>query len=271
MNIKSVSLALSGGGARGAYHLGAIHCLNEMNIEIKAICGTSIGALIGVSYASGVSPTDQLKIFKSKEFRSIFSFRLFGQSFFKIDANAKILNRLVLQKRLEDLKIPVSITAVDLNSGKNLYFQSGDAIALCMSSCALIPVFEPVKYQNMVLADGGIVNHMPLGTLKNNGLPILGINLHPIFDTDTKSTLWQNIKRTLYIMTFSQNRQSQEACDLLITSPKLSKYSIFSFKYLDELFDLGYNDAKNALNRLNNNCNFTLCVLKYLLSSKIGN
>ncbi|MBD3831526.1 MAG: hypothetical protein IE890_13720, partial [Arcobacter sp.] len=74
-----------------------------------------------------------------------------------------------------------------------------------------------------------------------------GVNLHPIFDTTIKSTLWQNIKRTLYIMTFSQNRQSQEKCDILITSPKLSRYSIFSFKYLDELFELGYKDAKNIL------------------------
>lgn len=250
MSSKSVSLALSGGGARGAYHLGVIHCLDEMNIEVKAICGTSIGALIGVSYASGVKPADQLEIFKSKEFKSIFSFRPFGQSFFKIDANAKILNKLVLQNRLEDLKIHVSITAVDLNSGKNLYFQSGDAIALCMASCALIPVFEPIKYQNMILADGGIVNHMPLGDLESNNLPIIGINLHPIFNTNIERSLWQNIKRTLYIMTFSQNRQSQEACDLLITTPKLSRYSIFSFKNLDELFDLGYNDAKKILRGL---------------------
>ncbi len=247
VSTKSISLALSGGGARGAYHLGVLHCLDEMNIKVDAICGTSIGALIGVSYATGVKPKEQIEIFKSKEFKSIFSFRLFGSSFFKINQNAKILNKLVLKTRLEDLSIPISITAVDLNSGENLYFKSGDAITLCMASCALVPVFEPVKYQNMLLADGGIVNHMPLGNLENSGLPILGVNLHPIFDTTIKSTLWQNIKRTLYIMTFSQNRQSQEKCDILITSPKLSRYSIFSFKYLDELFDLGYNDAKNIL------------------------
>lgn len=248
-NTKKISLALSGGGSRGAYHLGVLQYIDEIGLEIDAISGTSIGALVGVSYASGVKPKDQLEIFKSKEFKSVFSFKPLGASLFSINLKSEILDQLFLETKLENLKIPTTITAVNLHNGKNLYFDSGDVVKLCMASCALIPVFAPVQYENMLLADGGIINHMPLDPLENNNSKIVGINLHPIFEKNTKNTLWENFKRALYIMTFSQNRQSQDKCDILITTPMLSKYSILSFKHLDELFELGYSDAKSILSQ----------------------
>ena len=247
MNKRRISLALSGGGARGAYHLGVLQYMDEIGVEIDSISGTSIGALVGVSYASGVKPKDQLEIFKSKEFKSVFSFKPFGPSLFSINLKSEILDKLFLETKLENLKIPTTITAVNLHNGENIYFKSGDAVKLCMASCALVPVFAPIKYENMLLADGGIVNHMPLDSLADSNLKIVGVNLHPIFDTNIKTTLWSNFKRTLFVMAFSQNRQSQDKCDILITTPKLSKYSILSFNHLDELFNLGYNDAKSIL------------------------
>ena len=198
MNKRRISLALSGGGARGAYHLGVLQYMDEIGVQIDAISGTSIGALVGVSYASGVKPKDQLEIFKSKEFKSVFSFKPFGPSLFNINLKSEILDKLFLETKLENLKIPTTITAVNLHNGENIYFKSGDAVKLCMASCALVPVFAPIKYENMLLADGGIVNHMPLDSLVDSNLKIVGVNLHTIFDTNNKTTIWSIFIRTFF-------------------------------------------------------------------------
>ena len=70
--LKSVALVLSGGGARGAIHLGALHAFDENSIKIEAISGTSIGAIIGALYCAGVSPMDIKELLRSHKFASIF-------------------------------------------------------------------------------------------------------------------------------------------------------------------------------------------------------
>ena len=89
--MSEITLALSGGAARGAYHLGVLHFIEEEGLHVRAVSATSIGAVIGASWLCGVSAKEQLDIFKSKEFKRIFSFNYFRKSLYKIDMNAKIL------------------------------------------------------------------------------------------------------------------------------------------------------------------------------------
>lgn len=245
--MSAITLALSGGAARGAYHLGVLQYCDENNFCIKALCGTSIGAIIAASYASGVKPKEQLEIFKSKEFKDIFSFNFFNKSLYKIDKSALILDRLLPETYLEDLKIPTYITAVDLISGKNIYFSEGNISELCLASSALIPIFAPVEYGEKRLIDGGVIDHMPLESLKQYMHPIVGVNLHPIQTNHFKNSFFQNTKRALFLNVYGKIDNSKRFCDVYITSQSLTKYSLFSFKYLDELFALGYSDAKELL------------------------
>jgi len=91
-----VSLALSGGAARGSFHLGFIEALQENGVKIKAISGSSAGALVGSAISCGISPKDALEVFKSKEFKKIFKFTWFTKGLFKIDLSAKVLDKLFL-------------------------------------------------------------------------------------------------------------------------------------------------------------------------------
>jgi NTE family protein len=245
--MSEISLALSGGAARGAYHLGVLQYIDEMNIKIKAICGTSIGAVIGTSYAAGVSPRRQLEIFKSKEFRGIFSFNFFRRSIFGINYHAAVLDQLFPIKNLEELNIPVFFTAVDLKNGKELYYTSGKIPEVCLASSALIPIFPPVEYDGLLLGDGGIINHMPVEPLKEYLFPIVGVNLHPLTPSYDQNNIFDLLKRSVYLKTYSSSGDSQSKCDTFITNDKLRDYSLFSFKNLDELFAMGYNDAGDSL------------------------
>lgn len=245
--MNEISLALSGGAARGAYHLGILQFLDEQNIKVKAISATSIGAIIGASYASGVSPKEQMEIFKSKEFKDIFSLNLFKGSLLKANYKSKIIQRLLPVKNLEELNIPLHVTAVDIQSGEYLYFNSGNTKQICLASSALIPIFPSVEYDGKRLVDGGIINHMPTEPLKQYPYKIVGVNLHPIYAKNVNNTLLSNLKRAIFLRTYKRDRASKNLCDFYISSPKLENYSLFSLKYLDEMFEMGYEDASNML------------------------
>lgn len=245
--MKEITLALSGGAAKGAYHLGVLQYLDEQNVRIKAISATSIGAVIGASYACGISPKEQLEIFKSKEFRKIFSLNLFSGSLFKVDANAEILKRLIPLEKLEDLAIPLYLSAVDMHSGEYLYFSSGDVKQICLAASALVPMFSSVVYTDKTLIDGGIINNMPIKPLKQYPYKIVGINLKPVSCENTKNSLFSILKRVVFLRTYGNAQMAKNKCDVYITSFVLEKYSMFSFKHLDAMFKLGYEDAKKLL------------------------
>lgn len=241
--MNEISLALSGGAARGAYHLGVLHFLDKQNIKVKAISATSIGSIIGASYAGGVTPKEQLEIFKSKEFKDIFSLNLFGGSFLKADYKAKIIERLLPVKNLEDLDIPLHVTAVDIQTGEENYFSSGNTQLICLASSALVPIFAPVEYDGNKLIDGGIVNHMPTEPLKQYPYKIVGVDLHPVYPKNINNSIFSNFKRAIFIRAYKRSAAFENLCDIYISSPKLENYSIFSLKHLDEMFKLGYEDA----------------------------
>ncbi len=241
-----ISLSLSGGAARGAYHLGVLHCLDEMHIEVKALCGVSIGAVIGASYASGVTPKRQLEIFQSKEFKNVFSFNWFRGSLFNVDYCADIFKELIPKEKIEELPIPLWISVFDITHAKGLLFEKGDIKELCLASSALTPVFRPVLQNDALYADGGFVNNLVVDPLKNLPYKILGVNLHPIERNYHQDGFLSIAKRIAFLSMFSAVAQSENMCDILLASPKLRDYSIFSLSKLDEIFELGYEDAKRV-------------------------
>lgn len=242
--MREITLALSGGAARGAYHLGVLQYIEENDIRVKAISATSIGAIVASSWLSGVSAKEQLSIYKSREFKKIFSFNFFRKSIYKIDMNAEIVNTLVPKKNIEDLDIPLYITAVDINSGENIYFDKGDIKTICFASSALIPMFPPIKHDEYMLADGGFIDHMPIQALQSYKYEMVGVNLHPIYKSETKEGLFSYLKRVLSIRMYKNSFTAKAESDIYITSEKLLDFSLFSFKHFDELFELGYQDAR---------------------------
>ncbi|KIM06880.1 MAG: patatin [Sulfurovum sp. FS06-10] len=240
-----ISLVLSGGAARGAFHLGVLQALIEHNIEIHAISGSSIGAIIATSFAAGVSPKQQLQLFKSKAFKKTLKFNGFQKGLLKIDQKKEILKELIPLENLEDATIKLHITTIDLESGEIIRFTKGKAISLCIASSAIVPLFKPITYQNYKLVDGGIMDNLPLTPLKQYGLPIVAVNLHPMEKIEIKKSLWSIIKRTILLVWYASVQNQIKECNYYITNKTLSTYSIFSFKKLDELFELGYQTACN--------------------------
>ena len=174
---NNLALALGGGVARGAFHLGVLDFCEQHNIHIKAYSGSSIGAIISASHASGVKAKEQLKIFSSKELKQAIKFNYFRNGLLKIDHTNKIIKELLPIENIEDIPKPLWVSAYDLKKKELHYFNSGDTLTLCMASSALIPVFKPISYKEMLLIDGGLFDNIPIKPLENRGYDIYAVDL----------------------------------------------------------------------------------------------
>jgi len=234
-----IALALSGGAARGTFHLGFIEALLENGVEIKAISGTSAGAVVGGALACGTSPREVLEILKSQEFRDIFKFNWLRKSLFCIDYKADVISKLFPLANLNETHIPFYACITDITNHEIIYANEGEGRTLILASCALIPIFKPIKDKDKLLGDGGILNLMPTTPLLKYNYPILGINLMP-YKIARKDNFLSLIRTVLQLLFSSTLHQDIKKCKWYIARKELSDIKMFSLNKLQSGFDLGY-------------------------------
>ena len=186
-----IGLALGGGGARGFCHIPILQTLEELDLKPAQISGTSMGAIIGAIYASGMSPAsireivDSMVIYEGEKFRDIIQkrgllkwFELLDPNFFKKggvikgDKIAEFLQEILGVSTFEELQIPLIIVATDFHTGEEVVFDSGPLMPAVRASMSLPGLFEPVLHQGRMLIDGGCANPVPHDLLQGNDLVI---------------------------------------------------------------------------------------------------
>ena len=180
---RQIALVLGGGGARGLAHIGVIKALEENNIPIELITGTSIGALIGGLYASGkdvktmgniVSEVDKIMVAK------ILMPKLFAPGFIDNKKVIDFIKELVGDVKIENLKIPFAAVATDLITGEEVIFDKGLLTDAIMASIAIPTIFQPVFLNDRYLIDGGLSNPLPISVAKEMGAyKIIAANVSP--------------------------------------------------------------------------------------------
>ena len=161
---KTVSLVLGSGGARGLAHIGVIQVLEEENYEIRSISGSSIGALIGGIYAAGhlttytqwVTALDRFDVLK------LLDLSFSGSAFFKGERIISTLRELIGDRNIEDLPIPYTAVATDLDENKEVWLSSGPLFDAIRASIAFPTVFSAMTYNGRTLVDGGLLNPVPI-------------------------------------------------------------------------------------------------------------
>ena len=244
---NNLALALGGGVARGAFHLGFLDFCETHNIKIQAYSGSSIGSIISASHASGVSAKEQLKIFSSKELKQAIKFNFFKNGLLKIDHTNKIIKELLPIENIEDIPKPIWISAYDLKKKELHYFNSGDTLTLCMASSALVPVFKPIFYKEMLLIDGGLFDNIPIKPLENRGYDIYAIDLFAKSNEHKtkKFNPIKSIKKSLFKQLHENHKYSLENTNHYLGSQHIRNFSLFTFKELEDCFKLGVKEAQN--------------------------
>ena len=178
---KKVGLVLGSGGAKGLSHIGVIKFLEEMNVKIDFITGSSIGALIGGAYASGLSIKEIEDIALETDLTS--TAKLFSPGFGKsgLVSGTKVqefLTSTLGNRNIEDLKIPFTVVATDIITGQEIHFSKGDLVEAIRASISIPIVFQPVIRNNIVLVDGGLVNPVPINVAREIGADyIIAVNV----------------------------------------------------------------------------------------------
>jgi len=243
-----IALALSGGGIRAVAHLGIIKVLIDNGFKIEAISGSSAGALIGALLCDGKSPEDILKIVKSIKIWDLIKGSRKG-GFFGLNGVREILYKNLTIKNIEESKSKLFIACTDLSSGKIYYFEKGPIVELSIASSSLVPIFAPVKYNGMLLADGGFIDNMPVMPLKKTGLPIIGINVNPIVPKNPNNLLKTTL-RALILMMNAKVEISKQYCDFFIEPASCDAINIFDLKSADEAYEIGFTEATLLLPKL---------------------
>ena len=166
-----VGLALGGGAARGWAHIGVIEALLRRGIAVDCVAGTSMGALVGAVYASG-------RIRELKGFASNFDWK---QMFHFLDVIMprsglidgkkveEFVSSLIKEELIEDMKIPFMAVATDLATGDEVAIGEGNTIEAIRASISIPGIFTPFEKDGMMLADGGLVNPVPVNVARSMG------------------------------------------------------------------------------------------------------
>ncbi len=164
-----LGIALGGGFARGLAHIGVLKVLEEEQIPVDFVAGTSVGSVIGAGYASGVSAKELDEIAHLVRFKdfSRWTFSRFG--LFSNDKMAIFLGKILRCKTFEELKIPLAVAATDIISGDAVVFTSGDLVNPVRASCAYPGMFQPVQIGSRLLVDGLLAHAVPAMPLREMG------------------------------------------------------------------------------------------------------
>ena len=196
---KRVGLALSGGGARGLAHIGVLQVLAEAGIAVDCITGTSMGGVIATGYAAGVSPDEMAEIARTKAVGLRSLVRMIdigmprrGSSPRKGLLQGKQVEQWVKDflgvRRFEDLHMPLTLVAVDLNSGREIHLNEGCLAPAVRATLSIPGLLAPVEQNGMRLVDGGLLNNLPVNVARQMGADIvIGVDVY----SDNTASFWQ--------------------------------------------------------------------------------
>ncbi|MFI3240240.1 MAG: patatin-like phospholipase family protein [Bacteroidales bacterium] len=240
-------LALSGGGARGFAHIGALKAMEELGIKPDVLAGVSAGAIVSVMYASGLSPDDILDVFDDISFRDLTQVTIPKEGFFKTDKLQKFLTECIKYKNLEDLPIPTLIGATDIDKGNSVMFDSGSIAKTVAASCCIPIVFQPVKINGINYVDGGVLHNLPASVLRADCDKLIGVNCSPIVTDKYNGSIIDIASRTYDLISRSNANADMKQCDLVIETTGVSSYNVFDIDNMRQIASDGYRDAMLAL------------------------
>ena len=243
-----IGLALGGGFARGIAHVGVLKVLEEENIPVRIVAGTSVGALIGASYCSGLSPTELEGVARSARFTTFARWTLSRYGFASNDRMIAFLTRTLKVKTFEELRIPLGVTATDFNTGEGVVFHSGSIIEPVRASCAYPGMFLPVNIRGRWLVDGMLSHPVPSQPLREMGAErVLAVHLRGQWARNgAPRHLFDVIGQSFAI---AQDRMAplwRSAADLVI-EPDVAAFEYDDFKHAGDLVRAGEEAMRKAL------------------------
>jgi NTE family protein len=276
-----IGLVLAGGGARGIAHAGVIRALEELQVPVHAVAGTSMGALVGGLYASGMDADDLEAVVQSMDWERAFMdgadrsdkpqrrkgddydyptqihFSLKDGSLSmplgfiqgqQVQQIIKELMRDVAEVRnFDELPVPFRAVATDIETGQAYVFDRGNVVTAMRASMSLPGLLAPVEHNGLLLIDGGIANNVPVSVARD-----MGVDLVIVVDIGTPLRNRGEINSVVAVadqmVGFLTRKNSEEQLATLtdtdiLVSPDLTGIGMLDFELADDIYRRGYEAA----------------------------
>jgi NTE family protein len=246
--VSAVGVALGGGFARGIAHVGVLKVLEEEGIAVRCITGTSVGALIGAAYCSGLSIAELEEVAYKVRFTTFARWTLSRYGFATSDRMVSFLANTLKAKTFEDLRIPLGVIATDFNSGDGVVFRTGSLIDPVRASCAYPGMFLPVNIDGRWLVDGMLSYPVPTVPLREMGAQrVIGVHLKGQWSANgAPRHLFDVIGQSFSIAQDRMSDRWRPAADLVI-EPDVAGFEYDDFKRAGDLLRVGEAAMRRAL------------------------
>ena len=246
--LPAIGLALGGGFARGIVHIGVLKVLEEENIPVRFVAGTSVGALIGAAYCSGATTAELEQIAARVRFRDLARWTISRLGFATNLRMLTFLNKILKVQTFEELRIPLAVTATDFISGEGVVFRSGPLADPVRASCAYPGVFLPVTVNGRLLVDGMLAHSLPSQPVRDMGADrVIAVNLKGSWaQGDGPRHIFDVIGQCFSIAQKFNCEQSRKCADLII-EPDVTGYRYDDFEHSADLIQIGEAAAREAV------------------------
>jgi NTE family protein len=244
-----LGVALGGGFARGIAHIGVLKVLEQENIPISFVAGTSVGALIGAAYCSGVSIPELEQIATRVRFKHFARWTLSRYGFASNQRMIGFLNSVLKVKTFEELRIPLAVTATDFSTGEGVVFHSGPLVDPVRASCAYPGMFQPVMIRGRLLVDGMLAHAVPTVPLREMGADrVLAVHLKGRWANGGSGPrhVFDVIGQCFAIAQEMNCEVWQQAADLVI-EPDVNGYKYDGFEHAADMVRAGETATRAAL------------------------
>lgn len=248
---KVIGLTLSGGGMRGIAHIGILKALEEFGLKPEILSGTSMGAIIGAFYAYGYTPDQIFEIASSGNYFDRRNWRFGTTGIFKSQMLMDLFKKHIPNNSFEKLKLPLYICATEMSNGRIEYFHEGELHSRLLASASIPYVFPPVRIDEKVYTDGGVMNNLPIEPIRNKCDFLIGAHVNSIFYDEMKNLNARSMfGRILHLALGTTVYEKQKQCDLFIDPVHMTQFSLFEKNALETMFECGYHHTKSQLVKL---------------------
>jgi len=243
-----IGLALGGGAARGFAHIGVLKVLEEEQIPVDFVAGTSIGSLVGALHCAGFQWQEIVSETKNVNWGDLVKPIWPSLGLVQSDRLESVLSKSIDQASFEELKIPFKVVAVDIVEGEVVILDHGPIAPAVRASCSIPGIFTPAEIDGRLLVDGGVLNSVPADVVRSMGADVvIAVNLN---GDRKKHGRPENV---LDVMFYSFNLMVARATDRtmryadIVIEPDLHDLSYYALKKKDVAIARGEEAARSQL------------------------
>ncbi|HET7580933.1 MAG TPA: patatin-like phospholipase family protein [Bacillales bacterium] len=247
MREPKIGLAFGSGGAKGFAHVGVIKVLEEANINIDYVAGSSMGALAAALYGAGHSVESMSKMATTFKRKYYLDFTVPKMGLVAGEKVRELLQVITFRKHIEELSPPTSIVATDLIAGERVVFTEGSAAEAVRASISIPGILVPMKMGDRLFVDGGVIDRVPVSVVRDMGADIvIAADVSSVRGPSEIHSIFDVIMQSIDIMQEELVRHHEISADVMI-KPPLGKFNSRTFTDVPEMIRIGEEETRKHL------------------------